>query len=171
MCNRLRVKTGRMVALAIVVLVLGGLGTGATPAAPGKGLIILVRHAERSQAAASDDPPLTDAGNARAQRLAAMLAKSRITTVFVTRFQRTQETARPLADLLKLTPIDKSDSDQLIAELRTRGSDTVLVVGHSDTVPDVIKAFGGPTVTIDDDDFDDLFVLVPATGALARFKY
>ena len=72
-------------------------------------------------------------------------------------FVATQETAKPLADLLQLTPIEESDPVQLVAKLRTHGNETVLVVGHSDTVPDVIKAFGGPTVTIADDNFvDDL---------------
>ena len=158
--------------VAIVGIVLIGLAIGApSPAAAGKGLIILVRHAERVQSAMTDDVPLTDAGRARAQKLAAMLAEAEIRAVFTTRFRRTQETAKPLADLLKLTPIEASDTVQLVAKLRTQGDGTVLVVGHSDTVPDVIKAFGGPTVTIADEEFDDLFVLAPATGALTRLKY
>lgn len=158
--------------VAIIGIVLVGRALASpSPAPPAKGLIILVRHAERAQAAATEDVPLTDAGRARAQRLAGLLAKAEIKTVFVTRFRRTQETAKPLADLLRLTPIEESDTEQLIAKLRTHGDETVLVVGHSDTVPDVIKAFGGPAVTIADDDFDDLFVLAPATGAVTRLKY
>jgi broad specificity phosphatase PhoE len=160
---------------AVLVSIAGvsvGLASGApSPVASGKGLIILVRHAERVPSPATDDPPLTDAGSARAQRLATMLARSDVRAVFVTRFRRTRETAKPLTDLLRLVPIEESDTVQLVAALRTHANETVLVVGHSDTVPDVIKAFGGPTVTIGDDEFDDLFVLVPATGALTRIKY
>jgi broad specificity phosphatase PhoE len=100
-----------------------------------------------------------------------MLAKSGVRTVFITRFRRTKDTAQPLADALQLAPIVESDTVQLIAKLRTHLDETVLVVGHSDTVPDVIQAFGGPSVTIADDAFDDLFVLSPATGALTRLKY
>jgi broad specificity phosphatase PhoE len=144
----------------------------ASAASPAKGVIILVRHAERVQSASStEDVPLTDAGRARAERLAALLANSDVKSIFVTRFRRTQETAKPLADLLHLTPSEESDTDQLVAKLRAHGGETVLVVGHSDTVPDVIKAFGGPPVTIGDDQFGDLFVLVPATGALVRLAY
>ena len=99
------------------------------------------------------------------------MAAADVRAVFTTRFRRTQETAKPLADRLRLSPIVASDPAQLLAELRTRGNETVLVVGHSDTVPGVIQAFGGPAVTIGDDAFDDLFVLVPATGALTRLKY
>jgi broad specificity phosphatase PhoE len=158
--------------LALAAVLDASLAIGApSPVPPAQGLIILVRHAERVQSTATDDPPLTDAGKARAQRLAATLAKAEIRSVFTTRFRRTQETAKPLADLVQLTPIEESDTVELIAKLRTHGDETVLVVGHSDTVPDVIKAFGGPNVTIADDAFDDLFVLSPATGALTRLKY
>lgn len=158
--------------VAIVAVLLTGLAFAAPAAAPaGPSLIFLVRHAERVQAAMNDDVPLTDAGTARAQRLGALLAKAGIKTIFVTRFRRTQETAKPIADLLHLTPLEESDTVQLVAKLRTHGNETVLVVGHSDTVPDVIKAFGGPAVTIGDDEFDALFVLVPATGALTRLTY
>ena len=158
--------------LALAALLQGSLVVGAPlPSPPAKGSIILVRHAERAPSTATDDPPLTDAGKARAQRLAATLAKAEIRSVFTTRFRRTQETARPLADLLQLTPIEESDTVELVGKLRAHGGETVLVVGHSDTVPDVIKAFGGPSVTIADDAFDDLFVLSPTTGALTRLKY
>jgi broad specificity phosphatase PhoE len=157
---------------SITALVMVGLAVAApSPAPPGKGVILLVRHAERVQSAMTDDAPLTEAGRARAQRLAAMLAKADVKVIFVTRFVRTQETAKPLADLLHLTPIEESDTVQLVAKLRAHGNETVLVVGHSDTVPDVIKAFGGPSVTIADDEFDALFVLAPATGALTRLEY
>jgi broad specificity phosphatase PhoE len=151
------------------------LGLAASPAAgetAGKGLILLVRHAERPAASsAGDDPSLTDAGKARAERLATVLADAGIRAVFVTRFRRTQETAAPLAERLKLTPIVESATDDLVTALKARGDETRLVVGHSDTLPDVITAFGGPAVAIGDDDYDDLFVLVPATRALTRLTY
>ncbi|MEO7436954.1 MAG: phosphoglycerate mutase family protein [Candidatus Binatia bacterium] len=156
----------------IAAFVIAGLVLGApSPATAGKGVILLVRHAERVAGPATDDAPLTDAGKARAQRLAALLAKADIKSIFVTRFGRTQATAKPVADALRLTPIEESDAVQLVAKLRTHADETVLVVGHSDTVPDVIKALGGPSVTIGDDEFDDLFMLVPATGTLTRLKY
>jgi phosphohistidine phosphatase SixA len=150
-----------------------GLTLGAPSPVPaaGKGLILLVRHAERTPAPATDDAPLTDAGKARAQKLATMLGEAGIKTIFVTRFRRTIDTAQPLADALHLTPIVESDTVQLVAKLRQHLDEIVLVVGHSDTVPDVIKAFGGPNVTIDDDEFDGLYVLAPATGALTRLAY
>ena len=160
----------RLVPLAAALLM--GLALGAaSPVPAAKGLILLVRHAERVPAAMTDDAPLTDAGKARAQKLSALLAQAGIKTIFVTRFRRTIDTAQPLADALHIMPTVESDTLQLIAKLRTHLDENVLVVGHSDTVPDVIKAFGGPTVTIGDDDFDALYVLAPATGALTRLTY
>jgi broad specificity phosphatase PhoE len=160
----------RLVTLVVVMMM--GLALGApSPVPAANGLILLVRHAERVPSAMTEDAPLTEAGKARAQKLAALLATAGIKTIFVTRFRRTIDTAQPLAEALHLTPTVESDTQQLVAKLRSHLDENVLVVGHSDTVPDVIKAFGGPTVTIGDDDFDGLFVLAPATGALTRLAY
>jgi phosphohistidine phosphatase SixA len=156
----------------IALSVLMGLTTVAPcAAAPTSGVISLVRHAERVQAPMDEDPPLTDAGRARAQRLASLLAQAGVKTIFTTRFRRTRETAEPLATALKLQPEVESETHALVSKLKAHAGEIVLVVGHSDTVPDIISAFGGPTMTIADDQFDDVFVLVPATGACVRLKY
>ena len=163
-----------MLLVSVSVLLLTGFagGAGAAAAPSTKGLIILVRHAERPPTSApTDDPSLTDAGKARAERLATVVADAGVKAIYTTRFRRTQETAKPAADRLRLTPIVESDTTELVNALRQRGDETLLVIGHSDTLPDVIKAFGGPAVTIGDDDFDDLFVLVPSTGTVTRLSY
>lgn len=163
--------------LAVVVsialaLLAGSVAPTAAADSAAKGLILLVRHAERPPLEApGDDPSLTDAGKSRADKLPAAVAKYAVRKIYITRFRRTRETAQPTADRLGLTPIVESDTTELVTALKTRGDATVLVVGHSDTIPDVIKAFGGPAVAIADDDFDDLFVLVPATGELTRLSY
>jgi broad specificity phosphatase PhoE len=138
-------------------------------AAPGT--IVLVRHAEREQAPMTEDPPLTAAGKARAGRLATLLGRADVKAIYVTRFQRSRDTAAPLATALKVEPIVESETQALVAKLKANDAARVLVVGHSDTVPDVIRAFGGPAVTIADDRFDDVFVLTPASGALLRLTY
>jgi len=144
-------------------------------------LVLVVRHAERADAGAparqmtaAPDPPLSAAGRARAEKLAAMLSATGIAAIYTTEFTRTQETAGPLAARLKLVPtvMPSSDTAALVADLKSKhAGDIVLVVGHSNTVPAVIKALGGPDVTIADDEYDNLFVVVPATGAVARIKY
>jgi broad specificity phosphatase PhoE len=150
-------------------------------AADAQRLVLLVRHAERADGGAPPagmmapaDPELSDAGKSRAARLAAMLADAGITAVVATEFRRTQETARPLAEKLRLAvaTVPQADSAGLLNRLKTRhAGDVVLVVGHSNTVPAIITALGGPKITIADTDYDSLFVLVPATGALTRIRY
>lgn len=167
-----RMRRSVLVFSLVALLAGAALAANAPEPTPAKGLILLVRHAERPPLEApGDDPGLTDAGKARAERLATAVARYGVRAIYVTRFRRTRETAEPTATRLGLTPIVESDTNELVTALRKRNAETVLVVGHSDTLPDVIKAFGGPAVTIDDDEFDDLFVLVPATGTLTRINY
>ncbi|MDZ7771541.1 MAG: phosphoglycerate mutase family protein [Balneolaceae bacterium] len=97
---------------------------------------ILVRHAEKATAPAND-PALAPAGVQRSQRLAEMLAHSGVTAIWSTDFTRTQETARPLAEELGLEVRSYDPRRENLAEWlidRTEGG-TVLVVGHSNTIP------------------------------------
>ena len=149
--------------------------------AQAQSLVILVRHAERADGGAGAntmttapaDPLLSAAGAARAARLAQVLADAGITAIYATEFRRTQDTAKPLAAKLgvPVQSVPAKDTVGLVAKLRAgHAKDVVLVIGHSNTVPEVIKALGGPTVTIGDQEYDSLFVLVPATGALTRIR-
>ena len=134
--------------------------------------VILSRHAEKA-ATPPKDPPLTEAGKKRAELLASMLADSGVDAIYVTEFQRTQQTAAPLADRVHVKPTVVSDTQQLIAAIRARKSGVVVVVGHSNTLPEIIAALGGPTVKIADTEYDNLFVLtVGATqSSLLRMHY
>ncbi len=142
-------------------------------------LVLVVRHAERADGGsmattAQTDPLLSPSGKARAERLAQMLGEAGITAVYTTEYKRTQDTGQPLADLLKLTitTVTAKDTAGLVARIRKeQASGVVLVVGHSNTVPDIVKAFGGPTFTMDEDEFGDLFVVVPGTGVMTKVKY
>jgi broad specificity phosphatase PhoE len=142
-------------------------------------LVILVRHAERADAggmppAAGADPSLSDAGKARATKLAAMLADAGVKGIFTTEFRRTQETAAPLATKLKLKSqaMAGDNTAALVAKIKAaHPKDVVLVVGHSNTLPEIIKAFGGPAVTIADTEFDNIFIVAPSTGAFTRIRY
>ncbi len=140
-------------------------------------LVLIVRHAERADGGSGSmgtDPPLSAEGIARAEKLAAMLADSGVKAVFATEFKRTQDTAKPLATKLGLavqsTPA--ADPAALAAKLKaSHASDIVLLVGHSNTMPAVIKALGGPVLTIGDNEYGDLYILVPATGTLTKIKF
>lgn len=147
--------------------------------------IFVVRHAERADTAAAGapamiapatDPPLSAAGRERAARLASMLRSADITHIFTTEFRRTQETAAPLAEQLKLTPVISPSKDPapLVEQVRqVKGN--ALIVGHSNTVPELLKGLGiKDEITIPDAEYDNLFVVVrPVTGeaTLIRLRY
>ncbi len=101
----------------------------------------VVRHAEK--ASDGDDPPLTDQGAARAEALRDLLAAEPISAVFSTPYRRTMQTAQPTAadHGLAVTHYDPSGDlpAQLLAEHQGH---TVLVAGHSNTVPAIVAGLG-----------------------------
>jgi broad specificity phosphatase PhoE len=145
-------------------------------------LVYVVRHAERadggagttSMSGAPADPSLSAAGEARAAKLAAMLADAGITAIYATEFKRTQETAKPLSARtgVAVATVAASATSALVSAIRAaHATGVVLVVAHSNTMPAIIKAFGGPDVVVGDNDYDGLFVVVPATGTLSKIRY
>lgn len=149
------------------------------PAVRAQRLVFVTRHAERADSGAAKmasqaDPPLSAAGEERASTLAAMLGDAGIRAIYVTEFRRTQDTARPLAARLGLSvqQLPSRDTGQLVSSLRAEhANDIVLVVGHSNTVPAIVRSLGGPEVTIADDEFDNLFIVVPGIGTLTRIRF
>ncbi len=145
--------------------------------------VFVVRHAERADGGAASmmaatDPPLSEAGAARAERLAALLADAGVTAAYATEYKRTISTIEPLARRLGFTvqQVPAKDATALITRIRASGPDDVVVVaGHSNTVPDILKALGvTEAVTIGDDEYDNLFIVVPRGGSppvLLRLKY
>jgi phosphohistidine phosphatase SixA len=128
--------------------------------------IFIVRHAEKGAATSTNpgtnDPDLSDAGRVRAESLAKMLKDAGITVIYATEFKRTQQTAEPLAKILgiKLTIVPAKDTATLSAKLRDLPGNA-LVVGHGNTVPELIKALGVDTpINIAETDYDNFFVVV-----------
>ena len=136
--------------------------------------VIMTRHAEKA-ATPPKDPPLTEAGRQRAEMLASMLADSGVDAIYVTELQRTQQTAAPLAARVHVSPtvIAADDTQALVKAIRARQSGVVVVVGHSNKLPEVIAGLGGPKVKIADPEYNNLFVLtVGATQtSLLRLHY
>jgi broad specificity phosphatase PhoE len=142
--------------------------------------IVVVRHAEKA-ADSPDDPSLTPAGQKRAEDLAAVLEGARISAIYSTPFKRTHATVEPLAKKLGLTILDRpmtganraTYAGDLAREvLKQHRGKTVLIVGHSNTVPDIVKAFSHIAVPpLTDMDYDRLFIIeVPAEGPARLFK-
>jgi broad specificity phosphatase PhoE len=170
MVVRRLISAGIMITLA---------GLALPPAIQAQKLVFIVRHAERADGGAprmqaQADPLLSPMGEARAAKLAVMLRDAGIQAIYVTEYRRTQDTAKPLATQLGLEPRQYSsrDTDALVRRLHDENiRDIVLVVGHSNTVPAVIKALGGREVALADDEYDNLFILEPGTGVLTRIRF
>lgn len=169
----------RPLLLASAVLVAAPLPAPASAQEPT--VVIVVRHAERAGDPGSD-PGLTEAGAARAQTLAQVLVDARVGAIITTQFRRTQLTAAPLAQAAGVTPVviqagrDTPTHAREIADaVRRFPGRTVLVVGHSNTVPAIVTALGGPAVgPLCDNEYGHLFTLVLEPGGrvnLIRARY
>jgi broad specificity phosphatase PhoE len=97
------------------------------------------------QAESGTDPALTSKGAAEARLLAGWFRRSdRPRAIFVSRFRRAQDTAAPLAAAAGVTPViyDPSDTPGLVRAVKAQ-TGSVLVVGHSNTIPDIVEQLGG----------------------------
>ena len=147
----------RMKHLALVLSFLLWLITGAN-AAP---VVFVVRHAEKANSGGKD-PELSVQGQKRAVALANILKDSQITSVFVTEFKRTQETAAPTARAAHVSPtvIPANNLAVIVEKLHTLNGNA-LVVGHGNTIPDLLKALEIATpVSIPEDDYAEIFAVV-----------
>jgi phosphohistidine phosphatase SixA len=173
MIHGMRSLTG---VLAGVLLVSGGLGPGLA-AADRPQIVVLVRHAERSDAPAGD-VALSEAGQSRADELAAALAEAHVDTIVTTQYRRTRDTAAPLARALNITPrvVDAGRDtaahvNAMVAAVKAGGA-SVLVVGHSNTVPAIIGALGGPAMDeLCEFEYSNLFTLALTPGQPARLVH
>jgi phosphohistidine phosphatase SixA len=161
------------------------LAFGAAPAFAQDQIFFVVRHAERADAPAvpgssqvamkGTDPALSAAGHQRAKRLADALRDAGVAQIVTTEYLRTRQTAAPLAQRLNLQPVTGPESVDALVDLLRDERRTTLVIGHSNTVPQILKGLGVSTnVTLGEQDYDDLFVVVRnAAGAstLVRLKY
>lgn len=142
-------------------------------AASAQSIVFIVRHAEKADNGGKD-PELTATGRTRAEMLSKMLKDAGVTAIYATEFKRTQETAEPLAKTLgiEVTTLPAKDSASLATKLHNLKGNA-LVVGHGNTIPDLIKAFGIATsVKISETDYDNLFVIVlDEHPRLARLHY
>jgi len=103
-------------------------------------IIYLVRHAEKDT---GSNPPLTTEGQARAEALAEFLDGKGITEIFSTDYLRTQQTAAPVAQKFN-RGVGSYHPNQLkdLANRIRKNKGTILVVGHSNTTPELAEIFG-----------------------------
>ena len=120
--------------------------------------VYVIRHLQK---ATGDDPALTAEGAAGAQKLRDLLAKKMVTAIYATQTKRAMQTAEPLAKRLGLpvTVYDPKDFAGLAAKV-AKDKKAVLIVGHSNTVPDLVAKVGGKQPgPLSDTDYGTVFVV------------
>ncbi|HVU31345.1 MAG TPA: phosphoglycerate mutase family protein [Sphingomicrobium sp.] len=145
------------------------LATSTSVAAYAADTIFVMRHLQKAD---GSDPPLSSEGRANAKALSDLLAKSGIKAIFATPTRRAMETAEPLASRLKIKirTYDPDNPQALIATVDSiRGA--VLVVGHSNTVGDLVARFGGKQpVSLTEEDYGTVFVVSHDDGSVSQIK-
>lgn len=156
----------RALVISLGTAFLFGVGPARQPASAPPTVVLLVRHAEKAAEPAAN-PPLTEGGSARAQALVAVARDAGVTAIITTQYERARKTAEPTALALRVTPevVDagpvaqhaKAVADQVLKH----AGGTVLVVGHSNTIPAIVGALGAPRPRdLCDSEYDQLFVVV-----------
>jgi broad specificity phosphatase PhoE len=138
--------------------------------------ILVVRHAEKT--APKGDPPLSEAGAARAAELARTVGQLEVGALFATQYRRTQDTLAPLAahaglevTVARVESVEESARELARRILAEHRGQVVVVAGHSNTVPAIVAALGGdPPAAIADDRYDDLFVVTVGSGGVTTLN-
>ncbi len=135
--------------------------------------VYLVRHAEK--AVGGRDPDLNAAGIQRAGALANVLRSAGIDACFATQFRRTKHTVAPTAKAVGVE-VDVAQAGKekgLIEQIKsTRNGQQVLVAGHSNTVPLMLKELGvASPPKLSEKDYDDLFIVVIGDDGLVAYQH
>jgi len=124
----------------------------------------IVRHAEKEQGTTMlSDPPLSAEGEKQAMDLKEFLRNKSIKAVYSTNYARTIATAEPIRKLFNLTLkiYDPRKTDQLVDELKKKSEGNVLVVGHSNTVDDIVNGLTGENKMTDlaENEYGNVFIV------------
>lgn len=150
----------------IATLLLMSIGT-----AQESSTIYLIRHAEKADTSA--DTHLSEAGKKRAQKWAEYFAGKGVSAIYATPYNRTRETARPLADAEKLAVTEYGPREMdLITLAKKHDNKSVVVVGHSNTIPGYVnKALGeSKYADIPEEEFGKVYIVLIANGKVVSVR-
>jgi 2,3-bisphosphoglycerate-dependent phosphoglycerate mutase len=143
-------------------------------ATAGSTTVIVIRHAEKDLSVSVTDPPLNPEGEARAALLATMFGDAKhlghLDAIYVSPALRNRRTAAPLADRLGITPVVvPADDPRGLARraLREHPGGRVMIIGHSDTVPQIVAALSGNSKIpeLGDQEYGTMYIVtVPHIG-------
>jgi broad specificity phosphatase PhoE len=124
-------------------------------------IIFLVRHAAKSMES-SDNPSLSAKGKQQAEKLANLLSDAEIEAIYSTDTKRTKETAEPLAQKLTLpvTLYDAKNKNFPADLLKKHAGKKILLVGHSNTLPDFLNAFSRSQSYKPSEAYGDLYMII-----------
>lgn len=137
---------------------------------------ILLRHAEKENV--GTDPDLSSTGKLRAEELKRLLGNVHVDNIYTTAYNRTRQTAIPLAEskgivIKEYAPAATFAATQLFINniLAQNQGKVVVIVGHSNTVPEMVKVLSNNTlnVTISEIQFDNIFITKNSAAAGSVF--
>jgi len=148
----------------------------ATAPAPGVKTIIVVRHAEAEPGPHGGDPALTADGRTRSAELARVLADTELRAVYITHYQRNRQTAEPLPRGAGEKPTVIDEVPRTLAALQAEPwGATALVIGHSNTISELIRGLTGRGLPADEPIVFDRMWVVTLTrdggASLLRLHY
>jgi 2,3-bisphosphoglycerate-dependent phosphoglycerate mutase len=148
---------------SIYILVLFVLSFTASLAQDVVTTFVLIRHAEKDLTQSTNDPDLSAEGKKRAQRLAAMFNEGEVTAIYSTPYKRTRQTVEVLAAKkgLALQEYSANKEEEIDAMLKTHAGGTIIVVGHSNTIPWFANKLLGVEKyrPMEDDDYDNVWIV------------
>jgi len=127
--------------------------------------VILVRHADKT------GQNLNELGRERADELVHVLNETNISAIYTSDVGRTIATAAPIALQLGIAPTEIRDSEELVDDLRVNHiGKTILVVHHSNTVPDIIRELGviQTVPDIPENDYDNMYIVTLRRNSLTQ---
>jgi 2,3-bisphosphoglycerate-dependent phosphoglycerate mutase len=137
--------------------------------------VLIIRHAEKASDA--DDSPLTEAGEKRAQALIRVTEDAGVKAIYTSQFKRNHDTAKPLSERLGVSvtelPVDlqsPGDYGKRLAKdiLEKHSGQTVLVIGHGNTIAATIEGLTGRSPQIGEIAYGDFFTVIISPSGEAK---
>ena len=143
-------------------------GCATTPNDPAPSYYVM-RHLQKASAT-DPDPSLSAEGKDNAERLHALVEANPPSAIYASPTRRAMETAAPLAARLGLATkaYDPRDTTGLAARVQAE-TGSVLIVGHSNTVPGIVEALGGMRpAELTEEDYGDVWIVARDGGATVK---
>jgi 2,3-bisphosphoglycerate-dependent phosphoglycerate mutase len=147
------------------IILLSGLFSAT--AQSGTTTIIVLRHAEKDTSKAGSqsmqaDPPLSEKGMKRAKSLVNVLSDYRVDEIYSTDYTRTKATVTPLAERYgyEIFTYNPANQQSFADQLKILDGKTIVVVGHSNTVPKLVNMIASTEYPdMPDNVYDRLYII------------